>query len=99
MYRQETHADKQLSAPVVVTMKTEPKISKPIPLRCPNPADLGAQPAWTDATQVEAENVKKTKSALGFIRAPARPKSQDATEERFQRYDGGGLNKHAHIRF
>jgi|SRR3984893_9459837 hypothetical protein len=140
-------------------MKTEHNISKPVPLRCPNPADLGAQPAWTDACQVEAENVgnrqgpqdelpeitqqpgnvgkrktpadllevipgespiqqaqlfeaarvaginekyarqflgsliaekrivvqkiprEKTKSALGFIRAPAQPESQDAAEE------------------
>ena len=31
-------------------MKTEPNISKPIPLGCPNPADL----SWTDATQIEA---------------------------------------------
>jgi hypothetical protein len=126
---------------------------------CPNPADLRTQPAWTDATKVEAENVgntqnlpaepaeviqqprnvgkgktpadlfelipsespiqqaelfetarqaginqkyarqllsvliaekrivvqkiprEKTKSALGFIRAPAQPESQGAAEE------------------
>ena len=43
-------------------MKTEPNISKPIPLGCPNPADLRAQPAWTDATKVEAENVGNTQN-------------------------------------
>jgi hypothetical protein len=39
--------------------------NNPIPLRYPNPADLRAVPAWTDATQVEAENVGNRRDLSG----------------------------------
>jgi hypothetical protein len=39
--------------------------NNPIPLRCPNPADPGARPAWPDAmqTQAEPENVGNVQGA------------------------------------
>jgi hypothetical protein len=37
--------------------------NSPIPLRCPNPADLGAQPAWPDAVQVHVEATPQSVAA------------------------------------
>jgi hypothetical protein len=39
--------------------------NNPIPLGCPNPADLRAQAARADATQVEAENVGNSQELPG----------------------------------
>lgn len=36
--------------------------NRPIPLGCPSPADLGAESAWTDDCQVEAENIGNRQS-------------------------------------